>query len=330
MQVASFSLAMKADSQSSQLVHTTATMTLQPPAAPASASPVDQVSLSAGALAKSASAQAGPDTGLSPGLSLIKSILEAMLGIQITIFDGNFGAPPAGSASPAEAASATAQGPSGTLTQTVTEQDSESLRFTAAGSVTTTDGKQYQFSLDVGMQHSAQTSDTSTKRIVNGAVDPLMITLGGNAGSLSGASVAIDLLNDGHSVNLPFPADGGWLVLDRNGNGQIDDGSELFGPKSGNGFQDLAALDSNHDGVIDASDAAYAQLKLWTGVDASGKDQMETLQQAQIGAILLPSCQTAYTLDNAQNQPVANLSGAGVYLRDDGQAGLVSNMDVMG
>ena len=78
------------------------------------------------------------------------------------------------------------------------------------------------------------------------ATDPLMITLGQDAGKLSGASVAFDLQSNGKQVQLPFASSGGWLALDKNNNGKIDDGTELFGPQSGNGFSDLAQLDSNH------------------------------------------------------------------------------------
>ncbi len=68
-----------------------------------------------------------------------------------------------------------------------------------------------------------------------------------------------------------------WLVLDRNGNGQIDDGSELFGsasPLSGgetaqNGFVALAEFDDNHDGRITPEDSVWSSLQLWSDHDAS-------------------------------------------------------------
>jgi len=61
-----------------------------------------------------------------------------------------------------------------------------------------------------------------------------------------------------------------FLVLDRNGNGEIDDGTEMFGnvspqPDTGvekNGFAALALFDENHDGVIDARDPVFADLRL--------------------------------------------------------------------
>jgi hypothetical protein len=67
-------------------------------------------------------------------------------------------------------------------------------------------------------------------------------------------------------------ADDGLLVLDRNGNGQIDNGGELFGNNSGtgpgpaNGFVALAEFDQDGNGSITASDTAFASLRVWKDV----------------------------------------------------------------
>ena len=69
------------------------------------------------------------------------------------------------------------------------------------------------------------------------------------------------------------------LVWDRNTNSSIDTGAELFGDftmlpngtLAPNGFAALAALDSNGDGVLDANDPAFAELKIWRDADQNGK-----------------------------------------------------------
>jgi hypothetical protein len=75
------------------------------------------------------------------------------------------------------------------------------------------------------------------------------------------------------SVDTDWPtAATPWLALDKNGNGRIDDGGELFGSATllsdgtyaKNGFQALAELDENHDGVISAADSAFDSLVVWT------------------------------------------------------------------
>ena len=76
--------------------------------------------------------------------------------------------------------------------------------------------------------------------------------------------------------------DDGWLALDKNGDGKIGDGSELFGEamrkKDGtlakDGFDALAEFDDNKDGKIDANDAIYSQLRVWQ--DANGNGITET------------------------------------------------------
>ncbi|MCK6435004.1 MAG: hypothetical protein L6Q68_18520 [Aquabacterium sp.] len=80
------------------------------------------------------------------------------------------------------------------------------------------------------------------------------------------------------------PGDDGWLVRDLNGNGQIDSCRELFGAdtqidvagvarNAGSGFEALAALDTNADGVFDALDAAFGQLRIWRDLNQDGLSQ---------------------------------------------------------
>jgi hypothetical protein len=73
----------------------------------------------------------------------------------------------------------------------------------------------------------------------------------------------------------------GFLVLDRNHDGIINDGSELFGSatrlpngtRAVNGFEALTALDSNHDGKMDVNDAAFGALQVWVDANQDGKTQ---------------------------------------------------------
>ena len=105
---------------------------------------------------------------------------------------------------------------------------------------------------------------------------------------LDGDGVETVSVNDGvyfdHDRN-GFAEKSGWvskddaiLVRDLNNNGQIDDGSELFGDqtilsdgeKAANGFEALADLDSNHDGVFDGDDEAFGQIKVWQDLNQNG------------------------------------------------------------
>lgn len=330
MQVASYALdmGMRHAASRSTSVRTVRT----PDAAPRPQSSTARQAPSAQAQAAGPLRPAAPAvvSDLPPLISLAKSILEQVFGIRFNLVDGKL-IPDRDEASGQTPARGDAPPPppeSGTQEVSTHYEESEQTRFNASGSVTTASGQTLNFSLDITLQRAYSSTTTRISRYGPGT-DPLMITLGADAGTLSGATVSFDLKGDGKKVDLPFARSGGWLALDKNGNGKIDNGTELFGPVSGNGFTDLATLDSNHDGVIDASDPAYADLRVWSGNDSQGKAELASLKSLHIGALFLASTDTPFTIKNADNEALAQVRRSGVYLQEDGQAGLISQVDVL-
>ena len=157
--------------------------------------------------------------------------------------------------------------------------------------------------------------------------DPIILDLDGNGLETVGLAANIYFDHDGDGVLTRT----GWagkgdalLVWDRNANGSIDTGAELFGDftplpngtLAPNGFAALAALDSNGDGILDASDPAFAELKLWRDADqngVTGAGELISLLDAGIVSLNL-----ANTL---KNQNLANgnqLAREGSFTRTDG------------
>jgi hypothetical protein len=120
-------------------------------------------------------------------------------------------------------------------------------------------------------------------------ISPIVLDLSGNGINTlaSNAGVSFDLNADGSKEQAGWVAGGdGLLVLDRNGDGSINDGSELFGTgttlangsKASNGYEALAELDVNGDGVIDAKDAAFSKLQVWVDGNADGVSSADELK----------------------------------------------------
>jgi hypothetical protein len=158
--------------------------------------------------------------------------------------------------------------------------------------------------------------------------DPLVINFGGRAAQLEGQCFAFDLDADGQAETLhELGGASGYLVIDRNGDGRINDGSELFGPGSGDGFADLAALDGDGNRWLDEADAAFSTLRVWQR-DASGQDHLASLGERGVGALYLGSTATPFALTDGDNRRLGQVRASGLYLNEDGSAGTLQQIDL--
>lgn len=294
-------------------------------------SPSPSVSLSSAAQSAAAADAQDSGTELDPKLQLLIALLERLTGYKFHVFTASQIAVPDSSGSPStQPASAPQASYGATYSQTQSYSFSEQTDFQASGTVQTSDGRQIQFNLGLSMQY--QYSETSSAQIQIGSAaptkDPLVINFNGTAAQLSDQKFSFDLDSDGTDEEISAPVSGtGFLALDLNGDGKIDDGSELFGTQSGNGFADLAQYDSDGNGWIDESDPAFNQLKVWTP-DASGNGTLNSLADLGIGAISLASVSTPFSIRNAANQVLGAVRASGVVLNEDGSAGSVQQVDL--
>lgn len=209
-------------------------------------------------------------------------------------------------------------------------EEKENTSFYSSGTVITADGRQIDFDLEALMSRSfSEYTDVEIDYGSAQLMDPLVINLEGGTAGVSDQKFLFDIDCDGELDNISLLAKGcGFLALDRNGDGKVNDGGELFGTKSGNGFADLAVFDMDGNGWIDENDEVFNRLRIWTK-DAEGNDKLVALGIAGIGAIYLGSTATKFSL-NSQKDNTANavVRSSGIYLKEDGAAGIVQQVDL--
>lgn len=127
---------------------------------------------------------------------------------------------------------------------------------------------------------------THTEEVLQ-MMDPLVINLDTNIAGLSDQKFEFDIDCDGIKDTISMLEKGsGYLALDKNNDGSINDGSELFGTSSGDGFKDLAIYDEDGNGWIDENDEIFDKLLIWSK-DADGNDELYTLKEAGVGLNML-------------------------------------------
>lgn len=141
--------------------------------------------------------------------------------------------------------------------------------------------------------------------------------------------LAFDLYSDGRTeaVHL-LSGSRGYLAPNPNQNGRIDDGLELFGPHTGNGFAELTRYDGDGNGRIDENDAVFKQLRVWTP-SADGTDQLRTPQEAGVGALNLASVNSPFALRGEHSSALGVVRSIAICLREDGGVGTVQQIDLM-
>ncbi|MEW6707737.1 MAG: calcium-binding protein, partial [Pseudomonadota bacterium] len=198
--------------------------------------------------------------------------------------------------------------------------------------------------IETSCNRNWQTAVTPPRR------DPLAIDLDGNGLQTVGIGtnpILFDHNGDGIRTGTGWLApNDAWLVMDRDGNGSIDSGRELFGVDTqitatgtrtdgttytytrgaATGFEALAAQDSNKDGVFDSRDAAWSQVKLWQDLNQDGISQateLFTLADKGIASISLNASGVTTNLGNGNT-----ITGTATVGRVDGSTTQVDSVDL--
>ncbi|MFZ2302433.1 MAG: hypothetical protein WAW10_11275 [Gallionella sp.] len=327
--------ASKNDSIAAPLQLTVATLSAAGKQAAASAqSAADACSASE---AQNAAEQASSD----PKIQLLIGLIEVLTGRKIRLFNPNDmkvdGDAQARTRQAADAARQNQTAPPAQRHGWGVEYDrhesvheSEQTAFAAQGVIKTSDGKEIQFSLSLEMKREFfRESDLSIREGDGVRKDPLIINFNGTSAQLTDTKFSFDLDSDGNAEKISFTGAGsGFLALDKNGNGIIDNGSELFGTQSGNGFADLSAYDIDGNNWIDESDAIYSKLQVWNK-NAAGENALNALTKFNVGALYLGNVATPFDLKNSANDLQGQVRSSGIYVREDGSTGTLQQVDLV-
>lgn len=215
--------------------------------------------------------------------------------------------------------------------------EQEDTSFSTVGTVRTKDGREINFNVNVNMSRRCEEYYREELNVAQFALyDPLVINLDTDVTELSDQTFYFDLDADGEEEEISMLKGSGYLALDKNGDGVINDGSELFGTKNGDGFADLARYDEDGNGWIDENDSIWSKLKIWCK-DENGNDVLYKLSDQGVGAICLENVSTDFTMqgdrkaqDGTMNANATNavIRKTGIFLYENGNVGTVQHVDM--
>ena len=208
-------------------------------------------------------------------------------------------------------------------------QETEKMQFSTEGIIRTQDGREFAFSASLSMSREYVEEANLIVRAGDAKkIDPLVINFDGKGAQLNQTRFVFDLDSDGTEEQLASLHSGsGFLALDRNGDGIINDGSELFGPNTGKGFLELAQFDEDGNHFIDEADSIYNKLRIWS-FNEDGSQQLVALGDKKIGAIFLGHLSTPFQLKDDANRSLGEVTNTGIYLSENGDIGMVQEINL--
>lgn len=208
--------------------------------------------------------------------------------------------------------------------------EAEKTTFSADGVIKTQDGREIAFSIDLSMSREFLREHNVSLRAGDAKLkDPLVLNFGGNAADLTTTRFSFDIDSDGRQDQIAFVGpNSGFLALDRNNDGIVNDGGELFGPTTGRGFAELAMYDDDGNQWIDENDSIYQNLRIWSK-DPEGRDQLVALGQRAVGAIYLGHVTSPFSLKDSQNALLGQIRNSGVFLQENGTEGTIQQIDLI-
>lgn len=186
------------------------------------------------------------------------------------------------------------------------------------GSANFTDGSALSWAFKFEMSYQ---EFSYSERIEPPMQDPLTLSFTGRPVELL-AQTSRFALTESHSNIRHLGANQFYLAVDSNENGTIDNGAELFGPQTGQGFAELRAYDEDNNGWIDAKDSIWSSLYLW-----HPEGPMQSLEQMNLLALSVQDTATPFTL-RQNDEVLGQLQRSSVFLTQDKKVGLLQQIDL--
>ncbi len=204
----------------------------------------------------------------------------------------------------------------------------ERQRFQVHASLKTEDGRELQVDLDVLQRRFERSRRSWQLRVGDVMQDPLVLDFFEPGIQVADDRLSVDLDLDGtpdtlHHLGSRSP----YLVDDRDGDGSVTDGSELFGPQSGNGYAELRALDTDGNGFVDSADPAWDRLHVWMHRD--GTSELMALSDRGVGALYVGDVEAPFRLVDATGERKAQQQAMSFWIGEDGTAGTTRRVDVV-
>ncbi len=195
----------------------------------------------------------------------------------------------------------------------------------------TEDGRTLKLDLKRMQERFERKESVETLRFGDAAApvkDPLVLDFGLPGTSTTHDGPLLDLDLDGDLERLPgLGPTSAWLVDDRDGDGSLTDGSELFGPTTNDGYSELARLDQDGNGFVDAGDAAWSRLALWEHTPDGGR--LVALASRGVGALFVGSVSAAFQLRGPDGQPSAQQRAMSFWVGENGAVGSTRRVDLL-
>lgn len=203
--------------------------------------------------------------------------------------------------------------------------ETEHSLFNARGQLTLSDGSSANINLSLHYQRDYESHKEQLTR-EREVYDPLVINLSSKPMSLLQDTFTFDLDMDKQEDQLAkLSANAAFIAIDKNHNGTIDNGSELFGAQSGNGFAELALFDQDKNGYINKHDSIFSDLILWRPGD---QGEFNYLSQSQVDTLSLTTADTEFRFTDDNNQTLGQMRKSAIYANNDGSAGALHQIDL--